>query len=169
MFVDCEQVFHIVPRLYHHTQHTVGLAARCGSHALGHLLLYHASATRNEVFVVEHLEEYLARYVVGIVAGEHKLAPCKHIAEVHLQKVALDDIVAQLGEVGMEVWHRLAVDFHHFQFALFFQQKLSQHARAWSYFEYRNLLTGIDRVSNATCDAHIGQEVLSEKLFWPYT
>ena len=59
ILVDGEEILHIIPSLNEHTQHTIGLAAWLGSHTLCHLLLNHACATGNEVFVLHHLAEYL--------------------------------------------------------------------------------------------------------------
>ena len=49
--------------------------------------------------VVEHLEEYLATDVVGIIAGEHKRAAVEGVVEVHFQKVVLDDVVLKFRKV----------------------------------------------------------------------
>ena len=87
-----EEVLHVVPCLHQHRQYAILLVTRLGGHAKSHLVLYHARAAGDEVAIVEHLEEYLRRDVVGVVACKHELPPSEHLVEVHAEEVALDDI-----------------------------------------------------------------------------
>ena len=94
MFVYGEQVFHAVPGLNQYAQNAVGLVARTSRDAFGHFLLNHARAAGNQVLVVEHLEEYLAGNIVGIVAGQYKRLSVEKLPEVHFQEILLDDMVS---------------------------------------------------------------------------
>lgn len=83
MFVYGEQVFHAVPGLNQYAQNAVGLVARTSrGPAFGHFLLNHARSW-DQVALIEHLEEYLAGNVVGIVAGQHKRLSVEKLPEVH--------------------------------------------------------------------------------------
>ena len=94
MLVYGEQVFHAVPGLNQYAQNAVGFVARMSRDAFGHFLLNHARAAGNQVLVVEHLEEYLAGNVVGIVSGQHKRLSVEKLPEVHFQEILLDDMVS---------------------------------------------------------------------------
>ena len=95
-----EQVFHAVPCLDEYAQDTVGLAARTGGNAFRHLFLYHARTARDEVFVVEHLEEYLAGNVIRVVARKHERLPAERPFQVHFQEIVFYDVFFQLGVIG---------------------------------------------------------------------
>ena len=99
--------------MHQHAQNTVGLATGSRSQAFGHFFLDHTGATRDEIAVFEHLEEDLARDVVGIIAREHKLTSVENVFEVHLQEIIFDDLLLKLGEVLPKILHTFEVDFHH--------------------------------------------------------
>ena len=166
--VHGEEILHVVPRLYEHAQDAVGLRSRGGGHALGHLALDHARAAGDEFLVVEHLEEYLRRDVVGVVAGEHKLAAVENAAEVHAQEILADDVVAQGGEVRVEVVHALLVYLNGLHLPPFRHEILGQHAHAGAYLQDGQCRAGVHRVGDALGDVEVGQEMLSEILFRSY-
>ena len=166
MFVYGEEVFHPVPRLDQHAQYAVGLAARRCGDALGHFLLYHARATGNQVFVFQHLEEYLAGDVVGIVPGQHERLSVEQAFEVHLQEVVLDDVVLQFRIVVAQVGHRLVVHLHHLERAFLLQQELRQHAHARSHFQDGEAGTGVHGVGYVLRHLQVFQEMLAQELLW---
>ena len=168
VFVDGEKIFNVVPRLYQHTQYAVSLAAGAGGDAFGHFFLYHACTAGDEVFVVEHLEEDLARYVVGIVAGQHEGVSVEHAPQVHLQEVVFDDVVFQLRVGFAQVGHGFVVYFDHLHLPLLGQQELSEYSHAGAYFEYGQGGAGVDGVGDVLCYFQVFQEVLSQKLFRLY-
>ena len=92
VFMHGEEVFHVVPSLDKHAEDAICLAAGRGGDAFGHFFLYHAGAAGDEVLVVEHLEEDLAGYVVGVVAGKDERGALEYGAEVELQEVVFDDM-----------------------------------------------------------------------------
>ncbi len=168
IFVYREEIFHVVPRLNEHTQDAVGLGAGRGSHALGHLALYHARATRYQVLVVEHLEEYLRGYVVGIVSRQYELLSVENGAQIHAQKVLADDVVDEGRPSFVEVFHRFRVYFHDLYRSGFLDEILRQHTHSRAYFQYRYLRTCVYGVCYALGYAQIGQKMLAEILLWSY-
>lgn len=72
MFVYGEQVFYFVPGLYQDTENAVCLASGTGGNAFGHFFLDHSGTTGYQVFVIQHFKEYLAGYIIRIVAGQDK-------------------------------------------------------------------------------------------------
>ena len=166
--LDGEEVFHVVPQLYEHTQDTIGLVARSRGQSFGHFLLNHARAAGDVIPIFEHLEKDLARNVVGIIAREYKLLSVEDMLEVHFQKVVFDDLLFELGEVLAEIVHTLKIDFGHLHLAPLRQEKLGEHSHARSHFENRQVGTGIDRVGNGSRHTEIFQKVLAEELFRTY-
>ena len=51
-------------------------------------MLDHSRTTGNQVFIIEHLEEYLRGNIVRIVARQHKLLSVEDLVQVHPQEVA---------------------------------------------------------------------------------
>ena len=78
-WLDGKEIFDIIPSLNQYRQDAILLIAWLLSHAESHFVLNHTSTTRNQVLVVEHLEEYLRRDVVGIIARQHKLLTIEHL------------------------------------------------------------------------------------------
>ena len=89
-----EQVLDMIPRLDQDRQDSILLVAWLRGHAQGDLVLDHSRTTRDEVFVVEHLEEDLRRNVVGIVARQYKLLTVEHLPQVHPQEVSAQNVFA---------------------------------------------------------------------------
>ena len=85
---DGEEILHMIPCLNQYGEDAILLVARLRGHAQGHFVLDHTRATGNEVFVVEHLEEYLRGDVVGIVACQDERLSVKNIMEIHPQEVS---------------------------------------------------------------------------------
>ena len=97
-----EQVFHAIPCLEQYAQYTVGLAARPGGNAFRHLFLYHARTARDKVFVIEHLEEYLAGNVIRVVARKYERLSAERPFQMHFQEIVFYDVFFQLGIVGAQ-------------------------------------------------------------------
>jgi hypothetical protein len=165
IFVDGEEIFHVVPCLNEHAQYAVGLAPRRRGHAQGDLALDHARTAGYEVFVIYHLEEYLGRNVVGVVARQDKLAAAEKAGEIHAEEVLADDIVAQTGEMLVEIDDRLAVYLNHADLARLLHEILCEHSHAGADLQNGQVGTGVHRVGDAASYVEIGQKVLAEILF----
>ena len=85
--LDRKEVFHVIPRLNQHRQDAVLLIARLRSHTNRHLMLDHTRTTRNQILVIEHLEENLGGDVVRVVAREHELLPVEDLMQIHTKEV----------------------------------------------------------------------------------
>ena len=72
MFVHRKQVFHFIPSLDKNAQNAIRFVARSCGYAFCHFFLYHARAARDKVFVVQHLEKYLAGDIIRIVPGQYE-------------------------------------------------------------------------------------------------
>ena len=166
--VDRKQILHVVPRLYEHAQYAVSLRARSRSHALCHLALYHARAAGYELLVVEHLEEYLRRYVIRVIARKHELAPAEKPLQVHPQKVLAYDGVPQLRVLRVKVSHRLGINLDHLQLPALGHEVLRKHAHAGAHFKHGQARAGVHRVGYRLGNVQVGQEVLPEVLLWSY-
>ena len=165
MFAYSEEVFHPIPSLYQYTQNAVCLTAGTGCDTLGNLFLYHARTARYQFFVIQHLEEYLAGYVIRIIARQYERLSVEQALQVHFQEVVFDDVILQLRVGFPQIGHRFIIHFHNFYRALFGQEKLGQHSHARSYFQYRKVGTGVYGVGNVLCYFQVFQKVLAEKLF----
>ena len=82
-----KQILYVIPRLNQYRQNAILFVAGLRSHTYCHLMLYHTRTTGNEVTVVKHLEEYLRRDIIRVVARQHKLLTAKHLTQIHMQKV----------------------------------------------------------------------------------
>ena len=134
-------------------------------------MLNHACTAGNEVAIVNHLKEYLRRYVVWIVACQHKLPASEHLSEVHTQKVALDDgvLTLVLKQRSLQISNALAVNLHHLQRSGLSHQILRHHTHAWAYFEHRQVaIRLVHRISYALGNVQVNKEVLTEVLFRSY-
>ena len=147
-----KEIFHLVPSLDQYAQDTVGLAPRSGSDAFRHFLLNHTGAARNQVFVVQHLEEYLARYVVRVVACQYKRLSLEYVFQLQFQEIVFDDVSFQGGEVFFQISHRFEVEFHHFHFAFLLHEELGEYAHARADFQYRKFRTRVHRIGNVVGD-----------------
>ena len=165
VFAYGEEVFHPIPSLYQYTQNAVCLAAGTGCDTLGNLFLYHARTARYQFFIIQHLEEYLAGYVIRIIARQYERLSVEQALQVHFQEVVFDDVILQLRVGFPQIGHRFIIHFHNFYRALFGQEKLGQHSHARSYFQYRKIGTGVYGVGNVLCYFQVFQKVLAEKLF----
>ena len=96
ILINREQIFHIIPRLDEHAENAVGLGTRLSLHALCHLTLNHTRAARNQILVINHLEEYLRRDIVGVIAGQHERLTVEELMEVHAEEVAFDEKARRL-------------------------------------------------------------------------
>ena len=85
---DGEQVLDMIPRLDEDREDAILFVARLRGHAQGYLVLDHARAAGDEIFVVEHLEEDLRGDVVGVVARQYERLTIKHLVEVHAEEVS---------------------------------------------------------------------------------
>ena len=151
-------------------------------------MLNHTSATRDKVLIVEHLEEYLRRDVVGVVAGKHEGLPVEDGMEVHFEEVAGEDvgflwnvecgmwneitlviILHCPGEALLQVLNALAVDLYHFQGTGLFHQELSHHTHAWTYLQYGKITVRlIYCVSNPLCNIKVSKKMLTQILLRSY-
>ena len=89
--LDGKEILHIVPRLDEDRKDAVLLVAGLGSHADGHLMLYHTRTAGYQVLVVEHLEENLRRDVIRIITRQHKRLTAEDLGKVHTEEVAGDN------------------------------------------------------------------------------
>ena len=158
-----EEIFYIVPGLQQHAQYPVGLAAGRGGHAFGHLFLNHAAATGYAVFIVENLEKYLARDVVGIVADDAEGAFVE-LGQVELEKVFGDNTVAQLGKVLLQVFDRLGVELDHREVVAFIQQKPGEDSHAGPHLEHGHAFVAGQGVGNRLGYAQVGEKMLSQRF-----
>ena len=163
MLGNGEEIFYIVPGLQQHAQYPVGLAAGRGGHAFGHLFLNHAAATGYAVFIVENLEKYLARYVVGIVADDAEGAFVE-LGQVELEKVFGDNTVAQLGKVLLQVFDRLGVELDHREVVAFVQQKPGEDSHAGPHLEHGHAFIAGQGVGNRLGYAQVGEKMLSQRF-----
>ena len=125
-------------------------------------MLNHTRTTGNEVAIVEHLEEYLRRDVVRIVARQHKLLTTKHLVQVHTQEVGTQDILAQFRKILVQIRNTLAVYLNHLQRARFLHQILRHHSHTRPHLQYGQIGVGlIHGVSYALGYRQVSQEVLT--------
>ena len=164
LFRDGEQIFYVIPSLHEHTQYAVVLVARPRGHAFGDLLLYHAAATGYAVFVVENLEKYLARYVVGIIPDDAE-AVGEYAVERQFQEILFEYASVEGGEVGAQIGDRFTVDFDDREIVPRGQEKLRENPCARADFEYRHSPVIFYRVGDASGYVQIFQEMLSQKFF----
>ena len=113
VFAYGEEVFHPIPSLYQYTQNAVCLAAGTGCDTLGNLFLYHARTARYQFFVIQHLEEYLAGYVIRIIARQYERLSVEQALQVHFQEVVFDDVIFQLRVGFPQIGHRFIIHFTH--------------------------------------------------------
>ena len=78
-WLNCEQIFHIIPQLHQHTEYTIRLITRLSSKTFSHFFLNHPRTAGDEMAIIKHFEEYLTRDVVRIISREHKRAPFKDV------------------------------------------------------------------------------------------
>ena len=147
--IDGEEILHVVPRLGEDGEDAVGLGARRGRHAEGHLALDHTRAAGNQLLVVEHLEKDLRGDVVGIVAREDEGAPVEEGREVHAEEVVADDVVAQLREAVVEIGDALLVNLHGLDLAGLLDKILGEHTHAGTNLQDGNLGAGVHGVGDA--------------------
>ena len=167
--LDRKEIFHIIPRLNQYRQDAVLLIARLRGHTNRHLVLDHTRTTRNQILVVEHLEENLRGDVVGVVACEHELLPVEDLMQIHAEEVATYYIIIKAGEVLSEISHTLTVDLNDLERTRLFREILRHHTHTRAYLEDGQLRIGlIHRVSDPLGDAQIGQKMLTKILFRSY-
>ena len=130
--------------------------------------MYHTCAQRDAFFVVEHLEEYLARDIVRIVTSEHKGITVKQVVQIHFQKVVLNDMLLHLRIVCTQVGHRLKVDFHHVNRTFFGYEKLSEDTHTWPYLKDGQRGTLVDSICYGFRYGKVFQKVLSQKFLGLY-
>ena len=165
IFVDSEKIFDVVPRLQEHREYAIGFGARAGGKALCHLALQHTAAAHHLVFIVEHLEENLRRYVVRIVSDDAKFGIGVNVAKVEFQEVVGDNITGESGEIGVKIIDRFAIEFHHLQVVTFLHQELRKNAHTGTNFENRHTLVKVERVGYTVGDREVGEEVLAQGFF----
>jgi hypothetical protein len=107
MLVDGEEILDIVEGREEDTEDAIGLAARLGGHALGHLLLEHAHHLGYLVAVVVDLEENLRGDIIREITYHGKRLG-EEFLEVELEKVTLDDMQRRI--MVVEVGNRLGVN-----------------------------------------------------------
>ena len=78
---------------YEDAKDSVCFGARFGGKAFANLFLYHSAAIGDVLLVVEHLEKYLARNVIWIIASEHELFTVEEAVELHFQEVIRNDVL----------------------------------------------------------------------------
>ena len=153
VLVHRKEVFHLVPGLNQYAQDAVRLASGAGGDAFGHFFLYHSCAARNQVFVIQHLEKNLARYVIRVVACQYKRLSVENVFQFQLEEVVFDDVSFEGGEVFFQISHRFEVQLHDFHFAVLLHQELGEYAHTRAYFQNRQFGTRVHRVGNVVCDA----------------
>ena len=128
--IDRKKILDIVPRLQKHRKDAVLLRAGRFGQPHGDLLLDHADAFRHQIAVLQHLEEYLRRDIVGKIADD--LQPSgKQFAQVHLQEVAFHQTRREFGVMRMQVFDAFRVDLGPVgDDVVAPEQKLRQHAHA---------------------------------------
>lgn len=155
MFMYREQVFNAIPGLEQYAQDAVGLAARPGGDAFRHLFLYHARTARDEVFVIEHFEEYLAGNVIRVVARKYERLSAERPFQMHFQEIVFYDVFFQLGIVGAQVGHGFEINLDHFEGAVFAHEELGHDTHARPHFEHRDSGAGIHRIGDVLCDFQV--------------
>ena len=112
------------------------------------------------------MEEYLRRYVVGIVADDAHLAAAEDCAEVEPEEVGVEQAPArvELGIVAAQVFDGLAVDLCHLEVVAVGNEIFGEHAHAGSDLEHGQCAGGRYGVGYAACYRLVGQEVLAEGL-----
>jgi len=161
-WLDGEEILYMIPSLNEHREDAVLLVAGLRGHAHSYLVLNHTGAAGNEVLIVEHLEEYLRRDVVRIIAGKHKLLPVEHLAKVHAQEIAGDNIVREARKILLQILYTLAVDLDYLEGTGLLYQILGHDTHARTNLQHWDVGTGIDGIGNALGDIQVGQEVLTE-------
>lgn len=150
-----EEILNVVPQTDEYGDDTVALSAGTSGKTLRHLTLYHTGAARNEILELQHFEEYLRGYVIGIVAREDKRLT-ESVVKMHLEEIILNDIILQGGECTAEILHRFIVKFHNLQRTMLLHEKLRQDPHTRPDFKDRKRGTKIDGVSDATRHAEVG-------------
>ena len=168
MFVYGEKIFYTIPCLYQYAQDAIRLTARSGGNTFGHFFLYHTGTTRYQFFVIQHLEEYLAGYIIRIVSCQYKRLPVEQALEIHFQEVIFNDVVFQRRIFFTQIGYGLIIQFHHLHRTFFSHQKLGQYTHARTYFQNGEAGTCVYRIGYILCHFQIFQKMLAEKLFRLY-
>ena len=166
--LDGKEVLHIVPGLNQYGKDAILLVAWLRGHAQRHFMLNHTRTTRDEILIVEHLEEYLRGDVVWIVARQHELLSVEHLVQVHPEEVATYYIIIKTGKILAEIGHRLTVDLHHLKGAWFFHEILGHDTHARTNLQHGEVRTRINGVGDATGDVQVNKEVLTEVFLRSY-
>ena len=117
-------------------------------------------ATRNAILIVEHLEEYLAGYIIRIVANHAKLAG-EYPAQIESQEVFREDASLQLREMPAQEIHRLPVQLDHRQVVPRLQQEAREHAHARTNLQDGQRFIILQRIRDSPRYSQIFQEMLS--------
>jgi len=155
-----EQVVDVVPSLHQYAQDTVGLAAFLGCHSFCHFLLHHTHHLNDLFLVFQHLKENLATDVVREIPNDgHVLLP--ELAEVGAKEVALNQPLAEHGEMFLQIGDGLLVDFDDMELVEdVLYQILGQHTRASTHLDDA-LHIGRQLLDDALGYALVGQEMLA--------
>ena len=141
----------MIPCLYQHAQYSVCLASGSGGYTFGYFFLYHTRAARNQVLIVEHLEEYLARYIIRIVSGQHKRITVEQLRKIHLQEVLFYDIVSQLGKILFQISYGFKVEFYNFYGAFFRNEELCEYSHTGTNLQHWQVGACVNRIGYIFC------------------
>lgn len=147
-----EEVFWSVPGLDEHAQYPISLLSGRSTDSFRNLFLYHARTARNQILIVQHLEENLATYIIRVVPGEYKRLSLEGIFQVHLQKIVLNNILLHLRPRLSEVFYGLEVQLHHFQLSWFLHEELRHHPHSGSNLQNWQCRNSVHGVRNLLCD-----------------
>ena len=161
---DGEEVFHVVPGLNERREDACRAGGGSCSQSFGHLLLDHTRATHHAVALLEHFEEDLARYVVGVVADDRKVRRVA-CAEIHLQEILVQDAPLQGRIMRAEEADRCGIDLDYREVVAGGQQVARQHARPRPHLQHGPPAVVGQRVGYARRDGIIYEEMLAQRLF----
>ena len=166
--LDGEKILHIIPGLNQYGKDAILLVAWLRGHAQRHFMLNHTRTTRDEILIVEHLEEYLRGDVVWIVTRQHELLSVEHLVQVHPEEVATYYIIIKTGEMLTEIGHRLTVDLHNLKGSWFLHEILGHDTHARTNLQHGEVRTRINGVGNGLGYIQVCEKMLSEILFGAY-
>ena len=147
-----EEVFHFVPGLDQYAQNTIRLASWTGCDTLCHFFLYHPGTAWNQILIIQHLEENLARYVIRVVACQYKRLSFENVFQFQFQEVVFDDMAFEGGKVFFQVSHRFKVQFYNLDFTVFLHQELGKNAHTRPNFQDRKIRTCVNCIGDVVGD-----------------
>lgn len=112
--------------------------------------------------VFHHLDQDLGRNIVGKVADQSERGAFHHLIELQPQKVCVDQLPVEAGELVLKKIHHIFIGFNGLQFVAAFEQEARQHAFSRADFQDAAVTAcPFQALHNALGDVLAGQKMLS--------